>query len=84
MLNMGKILKVGAIWTSIVYIVCFGGVALFPGIREWFMEYALHMSVDLGKNIATFGAFFSGIIIWNILSVLGLSLFVTLFNNMND
>lgn len=51
MINTQHLLKATAAWVSIVYVVCFGGVALYPQIRELFMRYALHVEVDIGSII---------------------------------
>lgn len=76
--NITHLLKVTSAWTSIVYIVCFGGVALFPGIRSWFMQYALHTTVDIGANVMTFTTFITGLIIWNIIALAAVWLFAYL------
>ena len=80
MLSTTRTLKITSLWISIVYIICFGGVALVPGIRAWFMQYALHTQIDLGTNIMTLGTFVTGLIIWNILAILAVWLFVLLSN----
>ena len=80
MTNMSHLFKVTVAWTSIVYAICFFGVALVPSVREIFMYYALHMNVDMGENVATVGTFISGLVIWNAVAVLGVALFAVLFN----
>lgn len=82
MINTKHLLKVGAAWISIVYAICFLGVALIPGIRSGFMKYALHTNVDVGVNFMNFGTFISGLIIWNIVALVGFWLFATLFNSV--
>ena len=82
MINIQHLIKVAAVWISVVYAVCFAGVALFPGMRPGFMQYGLHMGIDIGRNILTFGTFISGLIIWNVVAVLAIWLFATLFNNI--
>lgn len=67
-------------WMSIVYVVCYAGVAIYPPIRPWFMKYALHTIVDVGQNITTFGTFISGLIIWDIVAVAAFWLFAVLYN----
>ena len=79
MINTQHLLKVAAAWTSIVYVICFGGVALVPGVREWFMLYALHTNVNFGENVMTITTFVSGLIIWNIIAVLAVWLFAYLY-----
>ena len=82
MINIKHLLKVASAWISIVYVICFVGVALFPGIRYGFMRYGLHTSINTGQNILTFGTFLSGLIIWNIIAILAVWLFAQLFNTI--
>ncbi|MEP7162577.1 MAG: DUF5676 family membrane protein [Candidatus Moraniibacteriota bacterium] len=82
MSNIMHLLKVVALWVSIVYTVCFFGVLLFPSIRADFMLYALHSKANLGESILTFGSFLSGLILWNLLAALGVWLFVLLYNRI--
>ncbi len=82
MINIKHVLKVTAAWTTIVYIVCFGGMALLPGIRPWFMQYALHMNVSAVENVITLTTFISGLVIWNVVALLAVWLFAFLFNKI--
>ncbi|OGY43705.1 MAG: hypothetical protein A3B89_02915 [Candidatus Buchananbacteria bacterium RIFCSPHIGHO2_02_FULL_40_13] len=82
MINIKHLLKVTAAWTSIVYVVCFAGVALFPATRELFMRYALHSDIALGRNIITLATFIAGLIIWNVIDVVAVWLFAFLFNKI--
>ena len=82
MINTQRLLKVSSAWISIVYIICYLGVALIPGVRPGFMRYGLHMGIDMGANILTFGTFLSGLIIWNVVALLGVWLFAKLWNGM--
>ena len=43
MINTNHLLKVTSAWISIVYVVCYAGVAMFPPIRMMTMRYAMHM-----------------------------------------
>lgn len=79
-MNMTSMLKVTAVWTTVVYAVCFLGVALMPGIRPLFMQYALHTNMSLGENVLTLGTFVSGLVIWNIVALLAVALYVFLYN----
>lgn len=81
-MNTKHLLRVASAWISIVYIVCFAGVAFFPGIRPGFMRYGLHMGIDMGQNILTLGTFFSGLFIWNIITLLAVGLFALLYNRI--
>lgn len=80
MINTKHLLKVTATWISVVYVVCFGGVALFPGVRSAFMQYALHTAVDTGENVLTLATFISGLAIWNAIALVAVGLFAFLFN----
>ena len=80
MINTKHLLKVMAAWVTIVYVVCFGGVALIPGVRPWFMHYGLHMNFSFGENVITPATFISGLVIWNVIALLGAWLFAGLHN----
>lgn len=82
MSNMKHLLKVTSAWISIVYVICYLGVALFPGIRSGFMRYGLHTGIDMGQNILTLGTFVTGLVIWNIMALLAVWLFAELFNKI--
>lgn len=83
MIGMRHLLKTAAAWASIVYVVCFGAVMLFPEIRQWFMRYALHVDVDMGNVITPF-TFVTGLIIWNVTMVLAVWLFAALYNRIGQ
>lgn len=82
MINIPHLLKVSAAWISIIYIICFTGVALLWEIRSGFMMYALHTDMGVGNNILTLETFISGLVIWNIVTILGVWLFAYLFNTI--
>ncbi|OGG71251.1 hypothetical protein A3F27_00090 [Candidatus Kaiserbacteria bacterium RIFCSPHIGHO2_12_FULL_53_13] len=82
MINTNHLLKVTAAWVSIVYVVCFLGVALFPGIRPAFMYYGLHTTTNLGENVMTLTTFVSGLAVWNVVAYLAVGLFAVLFNRI--
>ena len=82
MIDTKHLLKVVAAWISIVYAICYIGVASFPGIRPGFMRYGLHMGIDTGQNILTLDTFISGLIIWNVIALAAALLFATLFNSI--
>ena len=84
MINTKHLLKVMAAWVTIVYVVCFVGVALIPGVRPWFMQYALHMNVSMGENIITFATFVSGLLIWNVIGLVAAWLFAFLHNKIKQ
>jgi len=82
MINTKHLLKVTMVWVSIVYVICFAGVALFPGIRESFMYYGLHTATNLGENVMTFTLFTAGLVLWNVVALLVVGLFTVLFNKI--
>lgn len=84
MIDTKHLLKAGAAWISIVYVICYAGVALIPGIRPAFMLYALHVNVETGQNVATWGTFISGLIIWNIIASVALWIFAPLYNGLKQ
>lgn len=84
MINTAHLQKVTVAWTSIVWIVCFIGVALFPDIRSAFMLYALHTTTGFGENVMTLTTFVSGLVIWNVIAWLAVGLFATLFNSIKE
>ncbi|KKW41709.1 MAG: hypothetical protein UY92_C0014G0034 [Candidatus Magasanikbacteria bacterium GW2011_GWA2_56_11] len=82
MINTKHLLKVVPAWMSIVYTVCYAGVAIYPPIREMFMKYSLHASVSLTSDYFGLAYFVSGLVIWNIAAIAGAWLFAFLFNKM--
>lgn len=82
MINTTHLLKVGAAWTTIVFLICFFGVLFFPNLRYYFPLYGLHMMVPMGANALTLTTFVSGLLIWNVVVSAGLWLFATLFNSI--
>lgn len=84
MINTVHLLKVASAWISIVYAICFAGVALLPGIRPGFMRYGLHMGIEMGRDILTFGTFISGLVIWNIIALAAVWLFAYLYNSIQQ
>lgn len=80
MINSKHLIKVASAWVSVVYVVCFTGVAIYPPIRELFMRFSLHTNVSFQSDFFSFGYFISGLIIWNIMTILAVWLFAVLFN----
>ncbi|MGI0526702.1 DUF5676 family membrane protein [Rhizobium giardinii] len=83
MINTQHLLKVTAAWASIVYVICFGGVVIYPQVRQLFMRYALHVEVDMGSVITPL-TFVTGLILWNIVAILAVWLFAVLFNKIRQ
>ena len=82
MINTTHLLKVTAAWISIVWVVCYVGVLVFPGIRSATMYYAFHTSTNLGEDVLTLTTFVSGLVIWNVVALLAAGLFAVLFNKI--
>ncbi len=83
MIDTKHLVKVAMAWISIVYAVCYFGVALIPGIRPGFMMYGLHTSnFYMGQDFMTLGTFVTGLVIWNIIGVLAVWLFAALYNGI--
>lgn len=83
MSNTKNLQKATALWVSIVWAVCYLGVLIFPNIRATFALYALHMTTSVGENVLTYTTFLSGLVIWNVLAWLAVSLFAYLLNKTN-
>jgi len=82
MIDTQRLLKVSSVWISIVYVVCYVGVAMYPASREMFMRYSLHSSMAFDSNFFSIGYFVSGLIIWNIVIAASALLFAGLFNRI--
>lgn len=82
MINIKHLLKVASVWISIVYVVCYSGVAIYPPIRELTMRYAFHADMTFQSNFFGFGYFVSGLIVWNLVTTASVWLFAYLFNNI--
>lgn len=82
MINTKHLLKVASAWVSVIYVVCYLGVAIFPGSRMFMMKYALHADATFKSDYFGFGYFISGLVIWNIVALLGAWFFAYLFNTI--
>lgn len=82
MINIKHLLKTTSAWISIVYTVCYVGVAIFPASRSLFMKYSLHSDVAFRSDFFSFGYFIAGLVIWNIVAIAGSWLFAVLFNKI--
>jgi len=80
MISIKHLLKVSSAWISIVYIVCYVGVALYPPIRGLFMQYSLHAAVSFQSDFFGFRYFVSGLVIWNVIVLAAVWLFAALSN----
>lgn len=80
MINITHLLKVTSAWTSIIYVICYSGVAVYPPIRLMTMRYAMHANVNFASGYFGAGYFISGLIIWNTAALLAVWLFAFLFN----
>ena len=84
MINTKHLIKVGIAWMSILYVICFVGVAFLPSLRVGFMKYALHAQVTIGPDYLTLSSFVAGLIVWNVITATGLGLFAVLFNKIKQ
>lgn len=82
MINTPHLVKVGVAWMSIIYVVCFGAVAIYPPIRTLAMRYGLHAEIDLGAPIISPLTFVTGLILWDLAAALTFGLFAALFNRL--
>ncbi len=84
MINLKHLSKVVVLWMSLVYTVCYAGVAIYPPIRGLFMKYSLHADMVFVSNFFSIGYFISGLIIWNVVGLAGAGLFAVLFNKIKS
>lgn len=82
MTDILNLLKIWMAWATIVYLVCFVAVAIFPDIRNLFFYYALHVDLDLGRSVMTPITFVAGLAIWNVTAGLGAGLYGVLSNRI--
>lgn len=78
--NIKHLLKVAVAWTSIAYTVCYLVVWLVPQTRDLFLTTALHAIVPVTSGPFTIGTYVIGLIVWDLLVVVGVWLFVYLWN----
>lgn len=83
MIQIKQLIKITSLWVSIVYIVCFLGVYIYPQIRSIFMKYALHSEVTFTSDFFSGVYLLSGLIIWNIIAILGVGLFAVIYNRIS-
>jgi len=81
MLSSARVVKTSVVWMTIVYVLCFAIVAMWPGIMGSWMMYSFHSQFEMGPTMMTGGSFFYGLIIWDVLAAFGAWLFVTLYNS---
>lgn len=84
MINIKHLLKVTLIWTSVVYAICYFGVAIYPPVRIMTMRYAMHADVNFVSGYFGLEYFISGLIIWNLITLLGVWFFAFLFNTIKQ
>jgi len=73
-------------WTSIVWIVCSALFGIMPSAAYQMMSTSFHMArfAEVADPRLTYGGFFLGLIMWNIIAYLGVQLFVWLWNHSNE
>ncbi|MCL4384636.1 DUF5676 family membrane protein [Patescibacteria group bacterium] len=67
---------------TVVYLVCYFGVLLLPGIRDLFMQYALHTKVSGWENVMSLTTLITGVVVWDVLAAVGVGLFATVYNQI--
>lgn len=82
MINTKQITKAFCLWVSVIFIVCFLGVAIYPPIRQLFMRFALHTEIAATSDYISLGYLISGLIIWNIVTFLAVWLFAAIYNTI--
>ncbi len=82
MIDTRRLTIAGMAWISILYVICFGAVAIYPDIRTLFMKYTLHVDLDFGTAVTTPASFIVGFIVWNVTIALTFCLFGALFNRI--
>ncbi len=84
MINIKHLLKVTSAWISIIYAICYFGVAAYPPVRVMTMRYAMHADVNFVSGYFGLGYFISGLIVWNVAALLTVWLFAYLFNTIKQ
>jgi hypothetical protein len=56
-IDTAHLIKVGMAWVTILYVVCFGAVALYPPVRTLAARYASHIQLNLTESVTTVGTF---------------------------
>lgn len=82
MIDTNHLLKATAAWTSIVYAVCYFVVATYPQTRMMTLRYGMHMDLNFTSGYFGLSYFISGLIIWNLITLLSVWLFAFLFNTI--
>jgi hypothetical protein len=82
MIDTARLVRASMAWISILYIVCFDTVVLYPQVRPLFARYALHIEVSIGENVITLTTFIIGLVLWNFVALLCVGRFAVLFNKI--
>jgi len=83
-MNTKQSVKAWIVWINIVYVVCYLLVLLFPSMRVLFVQALIHTEITGMTDSMSFGNFFWGLVMWNILTLLGVWLFAFLFNKFKN
>jgi len=62
MINIKHLLKVTSVWISIVYVICYAGVAIWSPVRMMTMRYTMHADVNFTSNYFGFWDFIFGLL----------------------
>ena len=80
-INSARVVKTSVVWMTIVYVLCFVVVSMWPGIMGSGMMSSFHAQFNMGPAVMTGSSFVYGLILWDILAAFGAWLFVALYNN---
>ena len=75
-----RTLKIGLVWVSIVWLVCYIAFGLIPGLGSTALPYLVHLNMGSVENIFTTGNFIVGLVLWNIIVAAGIALAGALSN----
>ena len=84
-MNTIRVLKIGAAWITIAWVVCYLIFGLIPGLRPATAPFfILHMNMGSMENIFTVSNFIIGLVVWNIIVAAGIALAGLLSNYIKD
>lgn len=79
-MNTKQSVKTWVVWINIAYVICYLLVLLFPGLRISFIQALIHTEITGMTDSMSLGNFLMGLVLWNIVTLLGVLLFAFLFN----
>ena len=79
-MDTARISKIGLVWVTIVWSGCYLAFGLIPGLASTILPYLLHLDVGGVENVFTIGNFAVGLVIWNLIVLVGILLAGALSN----